>query len=471
MRRLLPSALATAGLAAILLSIGPGSQREGNAQPAPTPRFTHADSVRVAQPKKRPLLALGEITLVNGVVLTYNRYIRAGGGEGFKVGWTSWNESIENGFDWDPNNFSTNQFAHPYHGSLYFNAARSNGFDFWESAPFTFAGSFQWEYFGESRHPSVNDWVNTSVGGIALGEMTHRLASTVRDNTAQGGGRFWKEFGGFFIDPVGGLTRLVTGDMSRVQPNPPGRKPTSMAVRGRFGMRTTYEDHIGEADTTGPFVNLKFEYGDYFDQRFRHPYDAFDAQLQLNFKDVRTLGQVTVTGMLARKRVGASEKSEHMLGAFQHYDYMLNRAFELGGQSFSAGLLSRFATPNPKYVVHTRVHAGGVLLGATKSDYANQTARSYDYGPGYGASFSGALVRNDTDILRFGHYEYYIHVVNGNQGDHHLNLTFASLSLPLGSKTAIGAEYSLYTADRNYEDFPDVYQRSPQLEFYLRARL
>ena len=53
-----------------------------------------------------------------------------------KVNLSSIKENFKTGFVWDNDQFSTNLFAHPYHGGLYFNAARSNGLSFWESAPY-----------------------------------------------------------------------------------------------------------------------------------------------------------------------------------------------------------------------------------------------------------------------------------------------------------------------------------------------
>jgi hypothetical protein len=219
--------------------------------------------------RTHPVRTLGTITLVNGLVWSYDRYIRPGGGSGFRIGWNSWNESFENGFDWDPNNFSTNQFAHPYHGGLYFNAARSNGYDYWGSMGFAFVGSFQWEFLGETHHPSINDWVNTSVGGTALGEITHRFATRVRNNTATGSSRFWSEFGGFVIDPVGGFTRLVDGDAFKQMPNPPDREEGArVRVVGTFCTRTTYECEIPHADTTAFCAQLRFDWGDPFQEQF-----------------------------------------------------------------------------------------------------------------------------------------------------------------------------------------------------------
>jgi len=61
-------------------------------------------------------------------------------------------KNLRTGFVWDNDKFSTNLFAHPYHGSLYYNTARSNGLSFWESVPYSFAGSLMWEFTAE-REP------------------------------------------------------------------------------------------------------------------------------------------------------------------------------------------------------------------------------------------------------------------------------------------------------------------------------
>ncbi|QTE41033.1 MULTISPECIES: DUF3943 domain-containing protein [Mucilaginibacter] len=83
---------------------------------------------------------------------------------------------------WDNGAFGTNQFAYPYHGSLYFSAFRANGYTFWQSAPPTFVGSYIWETASEKQYPSPNDLINTSFGGIVLGEMTHRLSNQIVNN-------------------------------------------------------------------------------------------------------------------------------------------------------------------------------------------------------------------------------------------------------------------------------------------------
>ena len=98
----------------------------------------------------------------------------------------TWWANMEQGWVWDLDEFLVNQVGHPYQGSNYFNAGRANGLSFWESAGITAFGSGTWEYFGETNHASVNDLVNTTLGGMALGEMFHRVGWLVRDTRATG---------------------------------------------------------------------------------------------------------------------------------------------------------------------------------------------------------------------------------------------------------------------------------------------
>ena len=107
----------------------------------------------------------------------------------------TWWHNMEQGWVWDLDDFVVNQVGHPYQGSNYFNTGRANGLSFYESAAVTAFGSATWEYFGETNHASLNDLINTTLGGIALGEMFHRAAWLVRDTRATGSGRMWNEIG------------------------------------------------------------------------------------------------------------------------------------------------------------------------------------------------------------------------------------------------------------------------------------
>jgi hypothetical protein len=422
------------------------------------------------QPKKRFWVAAGEVVLLNTVIWSYNRFIRPGGGEGFKVGTHAWWENIKNGFEWDDNNFDTNQYAHPYHGNLYFNAARANGYNYWESWGFAWAGSWMWEYLCETHHPSINDWIATSVGGATLGESLRRFTVSLIDNTATGSERTWRELGGVLLNPMNGFTRLVTGDMFRQHANPPDRHPNAIYSHLNVGLRTIGEDRVWESDTTRAYVNLGFQYGDPYLKPVKKPFDHFAFDLQINFSDRSVIGQLEAEGILTSGTLRKGRNVHSLLAAFQHYEYINNNAYEFGGQGFSAALLNRFEG-DEAFNFHADLHAIGILMGAVKSHYPSFTGRSYDYGPGLGFKFRGAFELRGWEYLSIGHSTSYIHTINGNKAEHVVSFTDVGLNLPIHKVVGAGIEYFLYLSESSYQDFPDVSQRNPEVRLFLSYQM
>jgi hypothetical protein len=412
---------------------------------------------------KRPLLAASEVVTVNALVWSYDRYIRENGtNPGFRIGFNSFEENIKNGFEFDDNDFPTNMYAHPYHGDLYFNAARSNGMSFWGSVPYTWGGSFMWEFFGEVHHPAINDWILTSMGGMALGEVFFRFSQMVTDNTATGSRRTWGELGGTLINPVRGFTRLVTGEWSQVQPNPPDRFPHSSHVSYRVGIRTSGHGHLWEADTSRVFMEIAANIGDPFLGDHKKPFDTFDFGFQLNFNDKQTIGRMQTIGLLAAAPAMETDHSKHMIGFTQHFDYFNNSDFELGGQSLATSVYSQFRA-GENFAVRTQLHLNAIVMAGTKNDYPSFTGRSYDFGPGLGFKFGGTFYYHHHPFLILSHSRFWIHSINGSIADHLISATRARLDVPLTQGVSVGADYWLYTADRLYRDYPDVYERVPEL--------
>jgi len=413
--------------------------------------------------KKNFLRTSVEVVGVNTLIWFYDRYIREGGtNPGFRIGFNSWEENLANGFEWDDNSFSTNQFAHPYHGSLYFNAARSNGYSFWESVPFTFAGSYLWEFFFEVHHPSMNDWIATSVGGITMGEMLHRMSMTVRDNTARGGSRNWREIGSLVLNPMAGLNRIFDGDWNRVYANSPDRYPDNFRSQMDVGFRTVADDRLWATDTTRVYMKFDFEYGDMFFGDMGKPFDSFDFDLQLNFSDVTLFGRVDVNGVLAGTFLKETGPASHILAGFIHYDYINNSKVEFGSQSIGAGFISRFEMPSG-LELRTELHSSVIILGANKSDYRSTSGRTYDYGPGVSVDFLAKLGRNGWYFLQVSHTQNWIHAVNGNIADHYLGESVVRMEVPVAYNIGLGLEYRLINSERTYRDYEDVSERIPEL--------
>src|SRR5438876_10143979 len=141
--------------------------------------------------------------------------------------------------DNDP--FSTNQFGHPYQGSLYNGFALSAGLNFRESLGYTFAGSAFWEIAGETTPPSRNDQIASGIAGSFLGEALFRMASLLLE---RGGDApdVWREIGAAAISPATGFNRLAFGD--RFKPIFPSHDPTYYS-RVALGFAATTQNEPG----------------------------------------------------------------------------------------------------------------------------------------------------------------------------------------------------------------------------------
>jgi len=132
-----------------------------------------------------------------------------------RIGFTTWKYNINKGWEWDKDRFGVNFLGHPYSGTLSFNAARSSGYSYFQSFPFSVAGSLMWEYFGENTRPSYNDIINTPVNGACLGEILYRLSSNLLDDRTRGTERVFREIAAGLIDPMRGFNRLLQGKTFR----------------------------------------------------------------------------------------------------------------------------------------------------------------------------------------------------------------------------------------------------------------
>ena len=174
----------------------------------------------------------------------------------------TWWHNMEQGWVWDLDDFTVNQIGHPYQGSNYFNTGRANGLSFWESAAVTAFGSATWEYYGETNFPSLNDLINTTLGGIALGEMFHRTAWLVRNTRATGRGRLWSEIGATALDPVTGVNRFLHGDSSRVSDKPADMVPSNLVASGALGVLWRGDEGNEFTASGQPYLEIDAMYGD-----------------------------------------------------------------------------------------------------------------------------------------------------------------------------------------------------------------
>ncbi len=186
---------------------------------------------------------------------------------------------MKHGFEWDVNPWLVNQIGHPYQGSNYYTSGRAHGLSFWEASAVAAFGSATWEFFAENNRASLNDLMNTTLGGITLGEVMHRTTWLVRDPTRTGGARRRGELIAAAIDPLSGLARALSGDMTRVSERPSSLVPSGIAMRAAAGVLWQGDTFRTARAAARPFIDVDLLYGDVRTGRSRTPFNDFALQL------------------------------------------------------------------------------------------------------------------------------------------------------------------------------------------------
>lgn len=419
-------------------------------------------------PPKRFWLGVADLMLVQ--ILPWSANLLIANQEWAEISPQTWRNNLAYPWQWDDNSFEINQFQHPYQGAFYFNSARTNGYDFWASAPWPVVGSLMWEYFFEAYPPAPNDLVNTSIGGIVLGETLYRLSRLTLDNTATGAERTWREIGSALLNPVSGFNRLVRGETGRVSANPPQWRPSAILGVMDLGYRRTVQSiGSGNIETGSNQWNASFllSYGDPAKDLSRSPFSYFSLRADLAGPSNEGLvNQISARGSLTAWPLDA--RGRHQVAASLEYDYFNNPAFEYGGQSVQLGLVSNIGAPGKVWWGQTSFLFNGVLLGAAKSDYFQSTgARNYDYGPGLGTILSGRILYRNRLQGTVGYTGLWIHTVDGTQSAHYQDALLIEARYWATRKVGVGLSYAGYTRHSDYRDLPDVDQDARFVRFFI----
>ena len=359
-------------------------------------KIVFTDSTMALPEPKRYWQAAAEATGINVGVQLFDRY--ALNSDFAQTTLNSLKRNFTDGMVWDNDFFITNLFAHPYHGNLYFNAARSNGLSFWESAPYALGGSAMWEFLGETEPPAINDIIATTCGGIAIGEMTHRLSRTVLDDRDRGGSRFLREAAATIINPIQGLHRIFSGDAWRVRSDHYryhdfSKIPVDMSFS--VGWRYLADNGALFRGIHAPYVNITLMYGTPVDgERHTTPYDFFDLETNAAFgggqpfvNTLNIVGRLWSTPILDKKDMAGE------FGIYQHFNYYDAKPIKDGSEltpyriseaaGFGPGFILSLPQTGAMTKLEQRIFTSGILLGGTKSDYFNVIERDYNMGSGF----------------------------------------------------------------------------------------
>lgn len=432
-------------------------------------------------------MAALQVTGINVLVHSFDHFIMK---EDFaQVHFKDIGNNFRHAFVWDNDKFSTNLFAHPYHGNLYFNSARSNNLSFWQATPYALAGSAMWEFFGETEPPAINDLMATTFGGICIGEITHRLSALLLDDRKHGAPRFWRELGAGIINPMGAFNRLVRGDAFTVRNDyyryhDKNRFPVHLAATA--GFRYLADDGGLFRGESNPFINVRLAYGDAFDQENNKPYDYFTINMNvgLSFNQPLIYG-AHLMGRLWSAPVYMGEKIQTAFGIYQHFNFYDSKPVK-NGTSLTPYRISEAASAGPGLVirypglgniseVEQDVYINGILLGGTKSDYYNVIDRDYNMGSGYSLKTKTIMVFPKLGMFNFTTDYYRLYTwkgyegkdlaninplylnAQGDKGNAELLVLNMSMAFRLKGNLSINMAGSYYMRTTRYSAHPTVY--------------
>ena len=366
-------------------------------------------------------------------------------------------------FDQDP--FSTNQFLHPYQGSMYYGFARSAGLSYWESLIYTFAGSAFWEIAGEVDPPSKNDQIATGIGGTFFGEPLFRMASLLLES-ADGTPSFWRELGAAVISPSMGFNRLVFGD--RFDAVFPSHHP---AAYSRVQLGEAYSDHIRDQGANVPIehaegqVDFMMSYGmpGKSDYAYTRPFDYFNFQFTASTANI--FESILTRGLLIGTDYAAGKNYRGIWGLYGSYDYISPQSFRVSSTAFSLGTTAQWWLSKSIALQYTALAgvgyaAAGVIHGAGERDY--------HYGLTPQALLAAKLIFAERANLDLAARQYYVTSTASPEsgGSEHITRLDTTLTVRIYRHHALALKYVLSHREARYPDLGNRNQTMGTIGLY-----
>ena len=393
--------------------------------------------------------------------------------------WTNLRTNLHRSWVIDNDKFSTNQFLHPYQGSIYQGLARSAGLDFWQASAYTFAGSALWELSGENTAPSINDQIATGIGGNFLGEPLFRLASLLLEGGEDGGPSWWRELGAAILSPPTAFNRLVYG--KRFAPVFRSFNPAvvmRMDVSGNFSSQ--YQSNIrANADPSAPSTNQTAKRGSgtaaiavgyglpgKAGYDYGRPFDYFDLELTLD--TAISVESVFSRGLLVGQPYEAGLGYRGIWGLYGLYDYSAPGIFRVSNTGGAFGTtaqwwLSRNVALQSTALIGIGYAGGGVIrsAGVTAPGPLGEGQRNYHYGLAPESIVALKLILGDRAALDCSARGYYISGIAASEstGSETLARFDVRFTVRVHGSNGLTIRYTDSSRDGRYVNLPDSHQR------------
>jgi hypothetical protein len=359
-----------------------------------------------------------------------------------------WDNAVHERWGFDQDAFSTNQFSHPYSGTLYYGFARSAGLDYWTSLAYTFTGSWLWETAGETTRPSINDQVASGIAGTFFGEALFRMASLELEG---GGSRpgFFRELLAAVLSPPTEANRLIFGD--RFKPVFPSHDPAYF-WRLRLG---EVINSRGTTDIVSSALNADYvmSYGlpgkpgyDY-----TRPFDYFNFEINALVHAKNPIENIMVRGLLAGDKYESGDNYRGVWGLYGSYDYISPHIFRVSSTATSLGTTAQ-------WWLSQRLALQGSLMGgvgyAAGGLVSGPGQRNYHYGVSFQTLAQLRLSFADLALIDVTGRDYYISGLGGTvpNGNDLIGRWNANVIFRIWGNHALGLQYIYTSRDAHYSN-------------------
>ncbi len=431
-------------------------------------------SVSASGEEKHAVAAVGETLFSNAALFSVSRFVADT--DFTRVSPDTMWTNMTSPWQFDQSQFQTNQIGHPYQGSTYFAAGRTNGFNFYESIAFAPLGSVTWEFFCERSTPGMNDLITTTMGGASLGEIFHRLyLETSPKNPVAA----------VFISPIDAFDDAVR----RSPPEPTGGKITAATLSAGLGFVHAREavgsggpegaDDPYVARNPGGAVAFALVYGDPFANDSNTPFDHFDLDLRLVGAFPWYGATLWTDGYLMSRAIADGPSRNATAGLSLHYDFVMLKDLQISGTSIDATTKQRWQTSFGS--LSLQAHAGVLGFGSANfypegnGDTRYKQISTRDYGSGLHAK-----LRLEADFGKAGAAELstacfamltYPDVVRDSGGAVLCAVTNAAYSIPVAKALSVELRDEFSWQAGMYDEASDVAMRANEATVGVKIRL
>ncbi|HET9339395.1 MAG TPA: DUF3943 domain-containing protein [Casimicrobiaceae bacterium] len=403
----------------------------------------------------------GEVVLFDALLNLVNRHTI---GNEYESTYDSIVRNLHSSWTVDQDPFSTNQLGHPYQGSMHYGFARSAGLSFWESTGYALAGSALWEIAGETTPPSINDLLNTGIGGSFMGESLFRLASLLLENDDVP--PLWREVGAALIQPSLGVNRLAFGErFDRVFAS---RNP-ALYSRVNLGFMATAENTSGTSTTSLRRNEAQAEYAiDYGlpgkpGYGYRRPFDLFSFQATAS--SANGFENMMTRGLLVGRAYDAGPDVAGVWGLYGSFDYIAPQVYRVSSTALSVGTTGQWwVSPSVAMQGTALIGAGYTAVGTTHST----SDVDYNYGVAPQALLAWRTILGDGVALDVTGRAYFVSRVASvpDRGRDIIGRIDAGLTWRVYKRHGITVKYLGNLRDANYDGVDQSQSRNTIGLFY-----